>query len=91
MIDEDEIERKLNNYILIDEIYQLKLGKYIRWISQNGKLTNGAILIDIKFTDNGTHILCKAQRGNIIELLFDNCVIFQKKGITDEFNQFVNL
>ena len=66
----------LLQYRYIDQIHQIHKGKHIRWI-RNGKLTNGGIVVDVKFLDNGTHILCK-NGFRFIQYKFDECITFQK-------------
>ena len=61
--DEQEIQEKiclkLVGYRMIDELHELHKGKHVRWIRRGtNKLTNGGIVVDIKFLDTGTHILC---------------------------------
>ena len=74
---------KLIGYRSIDQINELHKGKYIRWYrNSNGKLTNGGILVDIKFLDNGIHILCMNSMRRFIQYKFDDCITFQK--LTDE-------
>lgn len=71
---------KLKGYRHIDEIHDLEKGKYIRWIriqTNRLKLTNGSYISDIKFTDNGTHILT-INKGRFIQYKFDDCITFQK-------------
>ncbi len=73
---------KLIGYRYVDEIYQLHKGKHVRWIrTENTEkpplLTNGGIVVDIKFTDTGTHIVCKNQ-ARFIQYKFDDCLTFQK-------------
>lgn len=71
---------KLIEYRLVEEIYQLHKGKHIRWVRiSNGEptLTNGGIVVDIKFLDNGTHIICK-NKNRFIQYKFDDCITFQK-------------
>ena len=77
---------KLIEYRLINQIYQLHKGKHIRWIrrpntntntNHNLSLTNGGIVVDIKFLDNGTHVLCK-NKMRFIQYKFDDCITFQK-------------
>ncbi len=67
---------KLSKYVYVDHVYKIHKGKHIRWL-RNGKLTNGGIVVDIKFLDNGTHILCK-NRERFIQYKFDNCDTFQR-------------
>jgi len=40
-------------------------------------ITNGGIVVDVKFLDNGTHILCK-NGPRFIQYKFDDCITFQK-------------
>ena len=70
----------LLNYRLIDEVYHIHKGKHVRWL-RNGKLTNGGIVVDVQFTDNGTQILCKTN-SKFIRYQFDDCTTFQK--LTDD-------
>ena len=89
ILQQENIERELLykycdsllHYRLIEQIYQIHKGKHIRWI-RNKKLTNGGIVVDVKFLDTGTHILCKNQ-NRFIQYKFDDCITFQKL-TTDE-------
>ena len=42
------------------------------------KITNGAIVAEIKFCDSGTQVLCKTIQNRIFQIKYDECVIFQK-------------
>lgn len=66
----------LLHYRFIDEVYHIHKGKHIRWM-RNKKLTNGGIIVDVKFTDLGTQILCKT-KNRFIQYKFDECITFQK-------------
>lgn len=82
-----EICNKLVGYRLVDELHELHKGKYVRWIKQGNaipKLTNGGIVTDIKFLDNGTHILCKNAMGRFIQYKFDDCLTFQKLSVDEQ-------
>jgi hypothetical protein len=68
--------QKLLQYKYIDTIHHVHKGKHIRWL-RNGKLTNGGIVVDVKFLENGTHILCKSM-NRFIQYKFDDCLTFQK-------------
>lgn len=68
---------KLKEYRLVDEIYQLHRGKYVRWL-RDGSLSSGGIVLDIKFLDNGIHVLCKNNMSRFIQYRFDEVVTFQK-------------
>ena len=83
-IQQDDIYKYTNSllhYRLIEHVYHIHKGKHVRWL-RNGKLTNGGIVVDVKFLDNGTHILCK-NRNRFIQYKFDDCATFQKL-TTDE-------
>lgn len=74
-----EYKIKLGGYRLVDELHELHKGKHVRWIRrENGKLTNGGIVVDIRFLDNGTHILCMNSMRKFIQYKFDDCLTFQK-------------
>ncbi len=74
----DEYIQKLEGYKQINQICDLLRGRHIRWIREKTKLTNGAILVDIKFLDSGTHLLCKNPMGKMFQIKYDDCVIFQR-------------
>jgi hypothetical protein len=71
--------KKLLGYRYVDEINELHKGKHIRWVRNgNNTLTNGGIVVDIKFLDNGTHVLCKNAMNRFTQYKFDECITFQK-------------
>lgn len=66
----------LLNYRFIEHVYHIHKGKHVRWL-RNNKLTNGGIVVDVKFTDKGTQVLCKS-KNRFIQYIFDDCITFQK-------------
>jgi len=78
--------KKLNGYMYIDNIKDLKYGRNIRWINLNKitniKITNGAVLCDIKIHDKGIALILKSFNTTFITLYLNENVIFQK--ISDE-------
>lgn len=78
------IMEKLDGYRYVDEIHELFRGKYIRWIRKTNvaTLTNGAMVMDIKFLEEGIQILCRNGANRFIQFKFDDCLVFQK--LTDE-------
>lgn len=83
--DKESISVKLKGYRFVDEIHELHKGKMARWI-RNGttKLTNGGIITDIKFLDNGVHILCMNSQRRFIQYKYDDCYTFQKMSIEEQ-------
>jgi len=80
-----EMCEKLIGYRYVDEIHELHKGKYIRWTRNgNRQLTNGGIVVDIKFLDNGTHVLTMNSKRRFTQIKFDNCLIFQKLSVEEQ-------
>ena len=80
------MHKKLEDYRYITDVDSLRIGSYIRWINLlklgdtiPGKiLTNGAIVCDWKIYDNGLHIVCKTNNHRILQIKFEENLIFQK-------------
>lgn len=71
---------KLVEYRFVDKVFQLQKGKHVRWIRKGNMdptLTNGGILMDVKFTNKGVSILCK-NKNRFIQYGFDDCLTYQK-------------
>lgn len=76
---------KLLDYRLVDELHELHKGKHVRWIRRGtNKLTNGGIVVDIKFLDTGTQVLCKNSMNRFIQYKYDECITFQKLSHTEQ-------
>lgn len=76
---------KLDGYRYVEEINELFRGKFIRWIridTKTPKLTNGAMVMEIKFLDDGIQVLCRNGANRFIQFKWDECLVFQK--LTDE-------
>ena len=81
--EQQDILNKLLNYRLVDEIKDIEVGNYIRWISikedvEEIKLTTGGHIISLEIEDDGVHIKCKNRFNNIFEIRLDENIIFQK-------------
>lgn len=78
--------KKLNGYMYIDNIKDLKYGRNIRWVNLNKitniKITNGAVLCDIKIHDKGIALILKSFNNTYITIYLNENIIFQK--ISDE-------
>jgi len=77
--------KSLKFYRCIDELQELTVGAYIRWINlerpENIKLTTGGVICDIKI-DEEISILCRNKMNGMFQLKFSFCLIFQK--LTDQ-------
>lgn len=81
----EDFYTKLTGYRYVDEIYELHKGKMVRWIRiGNTNLTNGGIVMDIKFLDNGIHVLCMNNQRRFIQYKFDDCYTFQKMSTEEQ-------
>lgn len=81
---QEQICLKLVGYRLVEELHELHKGKHVRWIRRNSSnLTNGGIVVDIKFLDNGTHVLCMNSMKRFIQYKYDDCITFQKLSPTE--------
>ena len=80
--------KKLNGYMYVDNIKDLKYGRTIRWINLNKidaiKITNGALLCDIKILDRGLALVLKGYAQNYITLYLNENIIFQKINAEEE-------
>ncbi len=77
----EEYSKKLFNYRLVENLFEVQQGKHIRWIRNNDtckKLTNGGIVLEVCFFDKGSYILCKSHQHRLFQIKFDDCIIFQK-------------
>ena len=78
-----QFHTSLKDYRYINELKDLQLGRYIRWIPLNAgtseiKLTRGAILVNVFINDEGAVLVCRNALNQSIIVKFDRVLIFQK-------------
>lgn len=77
-----KILKKLEDYRYVEEIQELQIGNYIRWINLNDpdnlELSNGAILSEIKVEDNIILVLKNLISRKFFQIIMDENFIFQK-------------
>lgn len=76
-----EIHKKLDGFLPIEELHELRMGKYTRWIRHDDLVTlkSGGILVDIRFTGTGTILsILPLKAKHPFSLKFDESFIFQK-------------
>lgn len=82
--DEQKLEfmEKLDDYVYIDEIHEIRHGTYVRWLNleDNNDITlaKGGIFCEVRFTDYGMAIQCKNFRNRYYEIRMDNIILFRK-------------
>jgi hypothetical protein len=77
-----ELLKKLEDYRYVEEIQELQIGNYIRWINLNDPdnldLKYGAILSEIKVEDNIILVLKNFISRKFFQINMDDNFIFQK-------------
>tara|TARA_Y100000741_G_scaffold14141_2_gene11183 strand:+ start:1161 stop:1580 length:420 start_codon:yes stop_codon:yes gene_type:complete len=77
-----QFHSKLKDYRYIDDIKDLNYGNNIRWINlkniHNIKITNGAVLCDIKILDKGIALCLKTYNNKYFTVYLNENLIFQK-------------
>ena len=77
--------QKLKVYSYCDEMNDLRIGSYIKWIPisnpNNIYLTKGALFCEMKITDDGVFCICKNYgfKSRHFQISMDKNLIFQKK------------
>jgi hypothetical protein len=83
-----EFHKKLKKYRYCPELKDVEYGFYIRWISLKSvgdlKLTKGAFVCEIKSIHDEIHIVCKNGMNRMMQLKFDEALIFQKLSDQEE-------
>jgi hypothetical protein len=80
-IEKIQIVKRLIGYRVVDELDALHFGKHTRWIQKyqdKVKLTNGGILLNTIFTNEGINLVIKLWNGTVIQVRFDDCLVYQK-------------
>ena len=76
------LHKKLKNYRYCENSNDLRFGFYIRWIYLSDPddmfLTNGGLICDMKVIKGRLHVICKNNYNNLMQLKFDESIIFQK-------------
>lgn len=78
---------KLIGYRYVDELDVLHIGKNTRWIQKYKdeiKVTNGGILLNTNFTDDGINLVIKLWNGGINKIRFDDCLVYQKMSFGEQ-------
>lgn len=77
----ERLAEKLSGYRFVDEVDQLHIGKFTRWIPRyenNLKLAVGGFVTNIDYTDNGILLTVKTWHNQVMKVIFDQCLLYQK-------------
>ena len=77
----ESLAAKLSGYRFVDEVDQLHIGKFTRWISRyesNAKLAVGGFVTNVDYTDNGILLTVKTWQNQVMKVVFDQCLLYQK-------------
>lgn len=72
---------KLHGWRYVEDLRDFQRGKHVRCIHKTtGTITNPMIGLDLKFTQNGTNLVCRFINGGprVINYKYDDYFIFQK-------------
>ena len=76
-----DLLKKLEDYRYVDEMPELQVGRYMRWINltkpDNIKLTNGGILCEIKIED-AIILVLKNSMNRFFQINMDENFVFQR-------------
>ena len=78
-----DLHARLKDYRYINELNDIQMGRYIRWIPLNTetaeiKLTKGAFIVNTFLNEDGACLLCHNTYRRPIVVKFDKVLIFQK-------------
>ena len=79
--------QKLMAYRYVDELDALHIGKNTRWIQKykdDIKVTNGGILLNTNFTEDGIILVIKLWNGRFNKIRFDDCLVYQKMSFGEQ-------
>ena len=81
-----EYHKKLKEYRYVNSIDDIEYGRYIRWIPlkdpEKIKITNGAIVCDLRVFNEKIHVRCKNSFHKMMQFIMDENIVFQK--LTDQ-------
>lgn len=79
--------QKLIEYRHVDELDTLHIGKNTRWIQKykdDIKVTNGGLLMNTVFTEDGINLVIKLWNGQMNKIRFDDCLVYQKMSFGEQ-------
>jgi len=71
------------DYQLIQELHEIKDGRYIKWFKVDEKKWRGGFVLKVEIEEDGARILVK--RGKyIMTCIYDESIIYQKLSLDEQ-------
>ena len=71
------------DYQLIQELHEIKDGRYIKWLKVDDKKWTGGFVLKVDIEEDGARILVKKGKY-IITCIYDECIIYQKLSLDEQ-------
>lgn len=86
------LSKKLLGYQYIDQICDIRLGRFVRWIKRGsgGNLCRGGIVTSIQIEDSGVKLLCQNVKMGFSRLRWEDCVLFQQLSLEEQMIMKIN-
>ena len=86
-----EMGKKLMGYQYIDQICDIRLGKFVRWVNRKKPtLHRGGIVTSIQIEDSGIKLLCQNVKMGFSRLKWEDCIIFQQLSLEEQMILQIN-
>jgi hypothetical protein len=73
----------MEDYQLIQELHEIKEGRYIKWFNLEDKKWRGGFVLKVDIEEDGARILVK--RGvYLMSCVFDECILYQKYSLDEQ-------
>lgn len=71
------------DYQLIQELHEIKDGRYIKWLKLDDKKWRGGFVVKVNIEEDGARILVKKGKY-MITCIYDECIIYQKLSLDEQ-------
>ena len=71
------------DYQLIQELHEIKDGRYIKWLKVEEKKWRGGFVLKVEIEEYGARILVKSGKY-IMTCMYDECIIYQKLSLDEQ-------
>ena len=75
---DDKLLKSLTMYRVVNNLQELRLGRYCRWVIEGDRLHGGGYLIKVSFQEKGVYLLCERLKKYKMQIKMDDTTIFQK-------------